>query len=110
MNNKITIAIDAMGGENAPNKTIHGLSIFLETNKTKNDLINFYKGQNFSGFKDDLTDALIEKIYPIGLEIKKLMDDKKYLDSVLSNGNEKAKSKASKTINEIYDIVGFIRT
>ena len=37
MNNKITIAIDAMGGENAPNKTIHGLSIFLETNKTKND-------------------------------------------------------------------------
>ena len=51
-----------------------------------------------------------EKIYPIGLEIKKLMDDKKYLDSVLSNGNERAKSKASKTINEIYDIVGFIRT
>ena len=36
MNNKIIIAIDAMGGENAPNKNIHGLSIFINKNK-KND-------------------------------------------------------------------------
>ena len=38
------------------------------------------------------------------------MDDKKYLDNVLSIGNEKAKLKASKTISEIYDIIGFINT
>ena len=29
MKEKITIAIDAMGGENAPNKTIEGLSFFI---------------------------------------------------------------------------------
>ena len=33
MNKKITIAIDAMGGENSPYKNIEGLSIFL--NKIK---------------------------------------------------------------------------
>ncbi len=33
----ITIAIDAMGGDNSPDKTIHGLSIFLNKNKDKND-------------------------------------------------------------------------
>ena len=33
MNEKITIAIDAMGGENAPNKNIKGLSIFIDKNE-----------------------------------------------------------------------------
>ena len=30
MTKKITIAIDAMGGENAPKKNIEGLNIFLK--------------------------------------------------------------------------------
>lgn len=33
MTDKITIAIDAMGGENSPEKTIHGLSLFYKYNK-----------------------------------------------------------------------------
>ena len=33
MKDKITIAIDAMGGENSPDKNIHGLSLFLQKNK-----------------------------------------------------------------------------
>ena len=37
MTKKITIAIDAMGGENAPKKNIEVLSIFLEKNKKNND-------------------------------------------------------------------------
>ena len=87
------------------------LNIFTGvTDKNKNELINFYKGLNFSGFKSDLTDAIIDKISPIGNEIRRLMDDKKYLDNVLSMGNEKAKLKASKTMSEIYDIIGFINT
>ncbi len=85
------------------------LNIFTGvTDKNKNELINFYKGLNFSGFKSDLADAIVDKISPIGNEIRKLMDDKKYLDNVLSMGNEKAKLKASKTMSEIYDIIGFI--
>ena len=32
----VTIAIDAMGGENSPQKTIEGLSIFLQKNKNQN--------------------------------------------------------------------------
>ena len=37
MKDKITIAIDAMGGDNAPNKTIEGLGLFLSKNKKVND-------------------------------------------------------------------------
>ena len=37
MNSKIIIAIDAMGGENAPYKNIEGVSLFLKINNKKND-------------------------------------------------------------------------
>ena len=39
MKKKITIAIDAMGGENAPKKNIEGLNIFLQKNKLKKDFV-----------------------------------------------------------------------
>ena len=40
---KITIAIDAMGGDNSPDKTIEGISIFLKKNKDNNDfLLNIF--------------------------------------------------------------------
>jgi len=39
MSKKISIAIDAMGGDNSPDKTIEGVKIFLNKNKLKNDFI-----------------------------------------------------------------------
>ena len=43
MKKKITIAIDAMGGDNSPSKTIEGLSLFLKNNIQNDDfLINLY--------------------------------------------------------------------
>ena len=47
MNNKIIIAIDAMGGENAPAKNIEGISIFLKKNNNKKDFFfNLYGDEN----------------------------------------------------------------
>jgi tryptophanyl-tRNA synthetase len=79
------------------------------TNMTKNEIIIKYEGQNFSNFKNDLSDALIEKIAPIGIEIKKLMNDKEYLNQVLQEGKEKAKNKSELVLKEVYDIVGFVK-
>ena len=39
MSKKISIAIDAMGGDNSPDKTIEGIKIFLDKNKSKNDFV-----------------------------------------------------------------------
>ena len=39
---KITIAIDAMGGEKAPFKTIEGINLFYSKNKLKNDFFLIY--------------------------------------------------------------------
>ena len=47
MEKKITIAIDAMGGENAPKKNIEGLNIFLSKNKSNKDfIIHLYGDEN----------------------------------------------------------------
>ena len=42
MNKKITIAIDAMGGENAPEKNIEGLGIFFRKTQPKDLVVNLY--------------------------------------------------------------------
>ena len=43
MKKKITIAIDAMGGDNSPSKSVKGVGLFLSKNKFKNDfMINLF--------------------------------------------------------------------
>ena len=75
--------------------------------KNKNELINFYKGLNFSCFKSDLADAIVDKISPIGNEIIRLMDDKKYLDKILLEGSKKADKIASDKVKKIQELIGF---
>ena len=75
----------------------------------KSELIEKYKGQNFSNFKNNLAEVIIEHIKPISKEIDKLMSDKAYLNQIISSGAEKASKKANVTIKEVYDIVGFVR-
>ena len=79
------------------------------TSMSKNEIISKYEGQNFSNFKNDLSDTLIEKIVPIGSEIKKLMNDKEYLNQVLQEGKEKARKKSDLVLKDVYDIVGFVK-
>ena len=75
----------------------------------KQKLIDQYKGQNFSDFKSDLCDIVVESIKPITTEIKKLMQDKSYLLETLLEGQNKANEVAQKTIKDVYDIVGLLR-
>ena len=74
MSKKISIAIDAMGGDNSPDKTIKGIKIFLDKNKDKKDFV-----LNIFGHKD----IIIKKInkYNINLESLNLI----HSDGVVSN-------------------------
>ena len=76
-------------------------------NQSLEGSINEWNGKNFSEFKEKLSEALIEKIDPISKEIKKLLNDEKYLDKILLEGSEKADKIASKKIKEIKELVGF---
>ena len=66
-----------------------------------------FSGKNFSEFKKDLSQIVVDKIDPISSEIKKLLQDKDYLDKILSDGCEKADEIASQKIKKIHKILGF---
>jgi tryptophanyl-tRNA synthetase len=69
--------------------------------------IGSFAGKNFSEFKEKLSQVLVDKIEPISLEIKKLLNDQSYLDKILLDGAEKANLIASKKIKRMKEIVGF---
>jgi len=76
-------------------------------NQNLEQSINEFSGKNFSEFKEKLSQLLIEKIDPISKEIKKLLNDERYLDNILLEGAQKADKMASKKIKEIKELVGF---
>ncbi len=77
----------------------------LKNEKVK-DIINLWSGKNFSEFKKELSQLLIEKICPIGEEIKKLKSNKDYLQKILEEGKMKANIVANKNLKEIKQIIG----
>ena len=72
-----------------------------------NKIIGEYAEKEFSKFKKDLAELLIEKITPIGLESKKLMTDEGYLDTIMQEGSQKAKLVAQPVLNKVYEVIGF---
>jgi tryptophanyl-tRNA synthetase len=76
-------------------------------NQNLENSISEFNGKNFSEFKEKLAEALTETIEPISKEIKKLLNDEKYLDAILLEGSVKADKIASKKIKEIKELVGF---
>jgi len=84
------------------------LGIYSSINNiTLDKSVNEFNGKNFSEFKEKLSQVLVEKIYPISLEIKKLTEDKNFLDKILLEGQKKANDSASKKLKKMQEIVGF---
>ena len=83
-----------------------GIYSSLKNQNLEKSIIEF-NGKQFSEFKEKLSEILIEKIRPISQEIKKLLNDEKYLDEILLKGSEKADKIATKKIKEIKELVGF---
>ena len=71
------------------------------------DTINKFSGKNFSEFKENLSQVLVDKIIPISNEIKKLLKEKSFLDQILDSGCKKADRIASEKLKKIQEIMGF---
>ena len=84
------------------------LGIYSSLNNTTLETsINKFSGKNFSEFKEDLIELLVNKVLPISLEINKLLKDHSYLDSILLDGVAKATKISSQKIKNMKKIVGF---
>jgi tryptophanyl-tRNA synthetase len=80
------------------------------TGRSQGDVLAEVGGAQFSTFKKNLADALIAKVVPIGDEIRRLSTDPGEIDRVLADGARRAREIATPIMNEVKDIVGFIRS
>jgi tryptophanyl-tRNA synthetase len=76
---------------------------------SKSDVLREFGGGQFSTFKSALVDLAVAKLGPIGAEMKRLVQDPVYIDSVLADGSQRAQIVAVETMKAVKDIVGLVR-
>jgi tryptophanyl-tRNA synthetase len=98
------------GLENRPEaENLVGIFAALD-DKTPADVLKQFGGAQFSTFKSALVDLSVAKLGPIGAEMKRLVQDEQYIDSVLADGAARARGIAEPVIRSVKDIVGLIRS
>ncbi|MFN4229253.1 tryptophan--tRNA ligase [Parvibaculum sp.] len=78
------------------------------SDKSKAQVLAEFSGAQFSVFKPALADLAVEKLSPITNEMKRLMDDRAYIDTILEKGAERARAIADPVLARVREIVGFI--
>ena len=76
---------------------------------TIEDVLAKFGGENFSTFKQHLADLAVSVLGPIDKEMARLMQDPGAVDAVLKDGAERAAALAEPILNQVKDIVGFLR-
>ena len=83
------------------------ISIYADLKSECNEkILSQFEGKNFSEFKKDFTDLLIEYISPISDKIDLLRKNEDHLLKILKNGQEKASNVADKTMKDVKNIIG----
>ncbi len=68
-----------------------------------------YGGAGWGKFKPALADLAVEKLRPISREMEQYMSDPQAIDRILDDGAARAHAIAQPVIEEVFDIVGFLR-
>jgi len=76
-------------------------------NENIKKVVSIFAEKQFSFFKNELNDISVEVLSPITAEMRKLIDDRSYLENILNKGGENALSIASPILKRTKEIVGF---
>lgn len=68
-----------------------------------------FGGAQFSAFKNALLDVAVARLAPIGAEMRRLEADNAYIDGILRDGAGRAQKIARPIMDQVKDILGFIR-
>ena len=77
---------------------------------TPDAVITEYAGAQFGTFKPALADLAVAKLSPITSEMTRLMQDPAEIDRILGAGADRADALARPILEQVYDIVGMIRS
>ena len=78
------------------------------TGKTMAEAEADFEGQGYGIFKPAVGEAVVELLRPIQAEATRLMADKAYLESVYTQGAQRAQALANRTLRKVYKKVGFV--
>jgi tryptophanyl-tRNA synthetase len=78
------------------------------TDQPLSTVIGQFAGAPFSSLKEQLAEVAIEKIAPIGAEMKRLTDDPATIDAILADGADRARAIAEPIMAEVRKRVGFL--
>ena len=83
------------------------INIYADLKSESNEkILSQFEGKNFSEFKKDFADLLIEYISPISDKIALLRKNEDHLLKILKDGQEKASNVADKTMKDVKNIIG----
>lgn len=71
-------------------------------------LVQGYAGRGYGDLKKDTADAVVEFVTPIKARVDELMADPAELEAVLAAGAQRAQDVAGKTVERVYDRLGFL--
>ncbi|MDP4893543.1 MAG: tryptophan--tRNA ligase, partial [Cypionkella sp.] len=77
---------------------------------TPEAVISQYAGAQFGTFKPALADLAVAKLSPITRKMSELMQDTTEIDRILGAGAARANAIARPIVDEVYDIIGMIRS
>ncbi|MDB5447531.1 MAG: trpS, partial [Phenylobacterium sp.] len=75
--------------------------------RTSEAVLTEFAGQGFGAFKPKLADLAVEKLGPIGAEMRRLLADPAEIDRVLADGAQRARAVAAPTMAEVKKLVGY---
>jgi len=78
--------------------------------RTSAEVVTEFAGAQFGMFKPALVDLAVAKLSPITNEMNRLMQDPAEIDRVLGDGADRADALARPILEQVYDIIGMIRS
>jgi tryptophanyl-tRNA synthetase len=73
-------------------------------------VVQDYAGAQFGTFKPALADLAVAKLSPITSEMSRLMKDPAEIDRIIGEGAARADAIARPIVDQVYDIIGMIRS
>jgi tryptophanyl-tRNA synthetase len=71
-------------------------------------LVRHYVGHGYGDLKKDTAEAVVEFVTPIKARVDELISDPAELEAVLAAGATRAEDVAAKTVDRVYDRLGFL--
>ncbi len=78
------------------------------TGKSFEEIEKEFAGKGYGVFKPAVGEAVIETLRPIREEAERILSDKAYLQSIYTEGAQKASNTARKTLRKVYKKLGFV--